>query len=219
MSTALQICANAYRQANVDQDLTAFSTSAEYPYNIAQDLLNEVINEINRAGDLYCLEASQTLTYSPGTYTYDLSSAGLSIDPRKVTSVERTGTSQPGELKPCNAKTFRYYYRQSAVQTMAPTHYTIYNQLLEFNTIPDQDYTIKVYYYQTLAPVTTTTATFPLPPEDEDVLRQGVYAMLLQRLGRPDFATAFQLFQATLKSMKAETKRSSALPQVMPAAF
>lgn len=218
MSTALQICANAYRQANQDQTLSSFSTSQEFPYNIAMDLLNEVVAELNRYGDLWFMQTETDLTYGSGVYAWDLST--INVDPRRVFRVRITANNQYGEIYPVNWRTFEQLYRRAAsVTTAVPTKYAIFNDTLETNTIQDQDYGLKVQHFKDIPPVTATSDTFNIPEADEDVLRQGVYALLIQRVGRPDFATAWQMFQNTAGKMRADVKKSSSLPSVMPAAF
>lgn len=217
MSDAITICAEAYRQANLDQELTSFSTSQEFPYNNALGILRHVVREMNRLGNYWFTETSTNLSYSAGVYQYSFSTLG--IDPRRITEIRRSAADYLGVLEPLNYKQFQKKYRGSAIQTTMPSAFSKYGDTLEFNVIPDQDYEIKVFHFNDIPLPTATDSTFPIPEDDEDVLIDGVYAYLLQRMGRPDFMEAYQVFSKKAKDLLADMKQDQGMSHQMPSNF
>lgn len=216
MSTALQIAAKAYSKANMDQTLSSFSMT-EWPYSIAMDLLNEVIAEMNNFGNLYFLETATALTYASNTYSYTLSS--YSIDPRRIIRLRRTATNI-GNLHFMNHEAFQGVYRgESTITTGTPEYWTLFGSTLETNVSQDQDYSLKVYHYKDMPAIAATSDTLLVPERDEYVVVEGVYALLLQVIGRQDFTTAYSLFQSKCSQLRAASDKSSFAPRVMPAAF
>lgn len=217
-STALQIVASAYKQANMDQTLSSFSMS-DFPYNIAMDLLNTVIQEMNREGRYWFTETSATLTYSAGVYQYAYSSIGSGVDPKSILRIRKEATDHKQELTQMNWRAFQECFRRDAVQTTEPTHWAKYGTQLELNCIPDQDYTIKVYHLRDMPLVSAVSDTLLCQEADEDVFREGVYAYLLNRLSRPDADKAYQFYWKKVQSLLADMKQDVGMPRQMPAAF
>jgi hypothetical protein len=215
MINALSICQSAYRQANIDQTLSDFSITQDFPYNIALDLLNTVIQDVNRQGNFWFTQASTVI--APVSASLDLSP--FNIDPKKVIRVRREISNDQGELIPVNWRTFQHNFRQGSIPTSRPTIWSRFNQTIQLNVIPDKNYQLTVYYYQDIPLVSQTTDNIVFPLSDSDVLREGVYAYLLLRLGRSDFGTAYQLYQSKLKTLLANQKQDTSLPNQLPANF
>lgn len=216
MATALEIAAAAYRQANLDQDLSSFSMT-DFPYSIALDLFNTVIREMNRKGRYWFAESTANLTYSVGVYQYTY--ASLSVDPNAILRIRKEATDKWEELTQMNWRKFQEYYRRSAIQTTEPKYWSKYNGQIELNCIPDQDYTIKVYHLRDLPLIAATTDTLLCQVSDEDVFQEGIYAYLLNRLSRADWITAYQTYINKVDSLLADMKEDVGLPRQMPAAF
>jgi hypothetical protein len=217
MSTAVELCAAAYRLANLDQELTSFATTQEFPYNNALYFLNAVIQEMNRLGAYWFTETTTNLTYSPGVYQYNLSA--LNIDPQKILRVRRESVTQAGELEQWNWRRFQQTYRRSALLTTVPSVFSKYGGHLELNCIPDQDYTLKVYHLRDMPKLSATTDTLLIPDADEDVIIDGVHAKLLQAMGRPDWGNYYTQFIEKSRSLLADMKQDMGLPRQMPANF
>ena len=217
-STALQIAASAYAQANMDQTLTSFSMS-DFPYNVAKDLLNTVIQEMNRMGRYWFTETSATLSYSGGVYQYTYSSIASNLDPKGILRLRKELVDHKQELVQVNWRAFQERYRRDAVQTAEPLYWAKFGSQLELNTIPDQDYTIKVYYLRDMPLVTSSGDYLLCQDTDEDVFREGVYAYLLNRLGRPDWEKAYQIFRDKASDLLADMRQDVGLARQMPASF
>lgn len=217
MSTAVEIVAEAYRRANMDKALTSFSTSQEFPYDISLDLLNKVLKSMNRMGNYWFSTTTTALPYSVGVATVDLGT--LSIDPKRIFEVRRTLTNYWGKMDQIQWSQFQRWYRQATTPTQTPYRYSILNDTLEYDAIPDQDYSIKAYHFKDMPVVTATTDTLLVPVEDEDIISDGVRAMLLQAIGRPDFREVLSLWTEDVKNLLADMKQSQGLPTQMPAAF
>ena len=217
-TSALDICESAYRQANLDQTLSSFSMT-DFPYSIAQDLLNTVIQEMNRKGAYWFTETSADLTYSGGVYQYTFSSVASDLDPKRILRLRKESTNHKQELIQMNWRRFQERYRRDAVQTGEPLHWAKYGNSLELSTIPDQDYTIKVYYLRDMPLVTATTDTLLCQVGDEDVFREGVYAYLLDRLGRPDAQAKMAAYLNKVGDLLADMKQDSGIALQIPAAF
>ena len=217
-STALQIAASAYAQANMDQTLTSFSMS-DFPYNVAKDLLNTVIQEMNRMGRYWFTETSATLSYSGGVYQYTYSSIASNLDPKGILRLRKELVDHKQELVQVNWRAFQERYRRDAVQTAEPLYWAKFGNQLELNAIPDQDYTIKVYYLRDMPLVTSASENLLCQDTDEDVFREGVYAYLLNRLGRPDWEKAYQIFRDKASDLLADMRQDVGLARQMPASF
>lgn len=217
MSTALEIAADAYRLCKLDQELTSFDATLEFPYKLAKTLFNEVIREMNRKGHFSFTATSTALTYSAGVYTYDLSALG--IDPKAIRVIRMEATDQWGELTPVNHITFMRRYRMAAIPTQKPVAYTKYADTLELNAKPDQDYSIVIYHYQDLPLIASATDTLLCQASDEDVFQKGIQAYLLKAIGRDDWQAQYQIYMQRLSDLLADTKKDTALPTRMPRAF
>lgn len=217
-NTALTIAADAYRECNLDSELTSFSTTQEFPYKNALTYINDVVAEMNRKGNLYFTETETALSYGVGTSSWDLSS--LNIDPRRVFRVRRTATNYEADLQAMNYQMFQNRFRINGTPTATmPRFYSRYANTLYINAAQDQDYSLKVYHFKDMPAVTTTSDTFLLPERDEDVLRTGIKARVLQGIGRDDWQAVYQIFQDKLADMLVSVKEDSALATVRPAAF
>lgn len=216
MSTALQVLNFAYRKANLDE-ITTFSTSLEFPANIAQDVINTAIREMNRWGSYWFMETDTALSYSVGIYQYTLSS--LEIDPKRIISVRRTLTNYAGYLTQYQHNRFVKLFRFSATQTSIPTGFTKFGGVLELNTIPDRDYALKVKHYKDLPLVTTALQALVIPESDEDVLGDLCYAYLLQSMGKPDYVQAYEIAKMKAQSLLATMQEDAGIPLQMPAHF
>lgn len=214
--TALELAADVYKQANLDQTLSSFSMT-EFPYNVALSLLNETLCDLNRQSRYWFAETSTTLTYSPGVYTYSLTT--LNIDPKGILRIVREASGFQGELTQINEYEFWKRYRQSSIITDMPQYWRKYGSTIELNSIPDQNYSLRVYYLQDLPLIASTTDTFLVPDTDSDILKDGLYAYLLQRIGRPDWQIAYQAWVLKVKSLTAGQKQDVGIARQMPAAF
>lgn len=212
-STALQLAASAYKQANQDQDLTSFSMT-DYPYNIAKDLFNTVIQEMNRWGRYWFAETQTALTYSNGVYQYNCTSLG--IDPKGILRIRKEATDHYGELTQMNKRRFQQLFRRSTISTGEPCYWTKYAGVIELNSIPDQDYSLQIYYLRDLPLITSDSDTLLCQETDEDVFREGAYAYLLQRLGRADWQTVYQMYQSKAMSLLANMKQDDGQPTQFP---
>lgn len=216
MSTAVQIITEAYRHHNLDE-VTTFSTSLEFPYNIAKDVLNSVIREMNRVGPFWFTETETSLTYSAGVISYTLSSNN--IDPNRVIQVRKTATNYWGALSQYEYNQFLDKFRKTSVTTTQPSAWAKFGDTLYLDVYPDQDYTIKVLHFRDLPVVNATTDTFLIPERDEDILIDNCYQMLGYRLGKWDVGTALQAIAAKTRPLLANMKQDSGLARQMPAAF
>jgi hypothetical protein len=333
MTTAIGIVDAAYRQANMDQVPSSFSTTQEFPYNIALDILNTTLQEVNRASRFWFEESSQVLTYPwnvvilgdtrtsnwaltgvcqsnatanyagetvtlnniivndqycwftvstsgaidlyqdinginliasgvapaslPGTCTltaqngsgvygtvivasgsaetigtvalrfvptlqnsYNLGTvASVVIDPHNVTRLRRESLSYEGEVHELNYRAFQKKCRYSTPSIQTPRRWSKFDNFLYLDVYPDQDYTLTLYYYQDIPQVVNTTDTLVVPIKYEDIVREGVYAYLAQRVGRPDAMAAYELYTRKLEKLVADTKKDTGLPNQWPAAF
>jgi hypothetical protein len=215
-TTGLAVCNSAFKQAQLDQELTSFGIS-EFPYNCALDILNDVLREISKTGAFWFLKKEQFLPYQVNTSTYNLAYLANIIDPKRIVSLART-KEQKGTLQQINDELMREL-RNTNLETGVPTRYALFNQTLWLNAIPEKDYGLLLVHYDDMPLIVTETDNLPLPDDDIDTVIAGVYAYLLQRLGRGDFGTAYQLYDRKLKRLLRETRRNYGLPQALPALF
>jgi hypothetical protein len=216
MSTALEICASAYREANMDQTLSSFSLQ-DFPYSLAKGLLNKVIAEMNRAGKYWFTETATALVYSPGISSYNMTT--LKIDPKAITRVVKTLNNGSVVMTPLNYSDFMRRYPASTIQTNEPNYYSRYNNIIYLNSVPDKNYGITVYHLADMGKIVSETDTLPCPESDEDVFQDGVYAYLLNRLGRADAKAAWDAWQLKVSNLLADVYNDAAMPTQMPAAF
>lgn len=216
MSTALQVIAAAYRSLN-ETEPTSFLTTQSFPLNIAIDVLNQVISEMNRMGNLYFTETKTALTYGVGTYQYAMSTLG--IDPRRIRYIRRELTNYQGNLEQKDWSDFQDYYRRSALQTTTPNAWSKYGDTLELNTIPDQDYSLQVYHFKDMPQATATGDTFLLPVGDEDILKFNCKMWLGAALGRWAEDYAITLMKAKTEPLLVAMKTDAGIPRQMPKAF
>lgn len=215
-STAIDIVTEAYRHHNLNE-VTVFSSSLEFPYNIAKDIINTVIREMNRLGAYWFTETQTSLTYGVGVYQYSLSA--LEIDPGKILRIRKEATDKWGELTPWNWADFQRQYRRSAMTTAEPTAFSHFGNTLELNTIPDQDYSLVLYHLKDMPLVVDATDLFMIPERDEDVLIDACFQMLGYKIGRWDYGTALNAMAVKVSPLLADMKKSRSMPTQMPAAF
>lgn len=217
-STALQIVAQAYRQHNLTEP-TSFASGQEFPLNIALDVLNKVIREMNRLGNLFFMESTIQLLFSVGVNTYDLSTSSYLVDPKRIRYIRKELANHQQELTEYNKRDFLFRYRRSALQTVEPTAFTKYGNVLELDTIPDQDYQITVYHFKEMPLVVNTTDTFLIPERDEDVLIDACANWLAAKIGKMDDGSAMQLIRASITPFLVQIKSDAGMAKQMPAAF
>lgn len=215
-STAIQIITEAYRKHNLDE-VASFSTSQEYPFNIAEDVLNDVIRFANRLGSYWFTETKTALAYSGGTYTYSFNT--LAVDPKRIRYIWKEATNYWGELEQKNKRDFMNLYRRAAVQTTNPTAWTKYGDTLELNTIPDQDYSLYVYHFKDMPVVSATSDTFLIPERDEDILIQSCYHKLAAYIGKITHDQAEGQIKFLFMPFLADMKQDSGRPLQLPASF
>lgn len=221
MSTAIELLKTAYRDHNLDEP-TTFSTTAEFPYNIAKDLINEVVSEFNRLGNFWFAKTKTQLTYSPSTYTYDLSS--LDINPTRIEYIRRESSTSPGELIQYEYRSFQRRYRTSTVPSGMPSAFAIFNASLELNTSPDGDYSIYCYHFKDMPAITATTDSqsggqILVPTEYEDLISRSCYFLLGYKIGKWSQEQAYQDLEMKAKPFLVASKSNAGLPQRLPAAF
>lgn len=216
MTTAVNLVSEAYRKHNL-KEVTSFSTTQEFPYKLSINVINDTLKLMNRLGSYWFTETSTTLPYSAGVYTYTLSDRN--IDPKRILYVRTEATDHWGELKQYNKRDFLRRYRKASVTTTKPSAWTKYGGTLELNTIPDQDYSIKVYHFQDLQPIQSTSDTTLIPEEDEDVLVAAMFEMLGYYMGKQKFQEAEIAIQQRVKPLLADMKQDAGLPLQRPAAF
>lgn len=217
MSTALEICQTAYRKANLGSPLQAFGTSQAHPFNLAIDLINTVIMDINRGGRLYFLRAQVSLPYSASVSSYNLTT--YSVDPRKITQLRRASVSF-GKVDPMEWEAFQRLYRSAdTIASGPPSHYAIFNNTLELSHSPDQDYSLELTYTKETSKVTGESDTLDLPENDEDVLHYGILAYLTQDMGRADAQENYAFYQKRLGQFYKDSKGRSDMAIVRPRGF
>lgn len=215
-STAIQLVTEAYRRHNLDE-VTSFSTSLEHPYNLAKDVLNQVIREINRTGSFWFMETATSLPYSVGVYQYTLSSYG--INEKKILRIRREASNYWGKLKQVKWDDFQTLYRSSAMTSGQPTVCSKFGGVLELNVVPDQDYSLKVSHYKDMDIISATTDTLSMPEDSEDIVIEGCYQYLGYLIGRWDLAAALGGIQAKVKPFLVDINQDAGIPTQMPAAF
>jgi hypothetical protein len=213
MITALEICAAACKQANLDKPLTSLSEGQEFPYGIAKQLLNSVIQEINRKTNFSFAHASQTITVTTSQYNIEL----LGIDPKKIVQLVNTATGQA--LTQLSFKKLKLQANPASLLQTGPTHWAKQHTLLWFNTTPSTPQLLRIDYYKELALVVLDTDGTDFADFDSDILIEGVLAYLLQRLGRDDFQVVYQLYQEKLRTLLINQKQDAGLAMQMPANF
>lgn len=221
MSTAIQLLAHAYRDHSLDIPST-YDTTLEYPMNLAQGIMNEVILDLNKMGNFWFNRTKTSLTYSGGTYTYSFTTIG--VNPARIEYVRKEATNYWGELKPYEYRQFLEQFRMSAVVTTQPQYYSKFNDTLELDSIPDQDYSIKVYHFKDMPQTTLTTDSYStgvllIPTEYEDLYRIGCYLYLGYKIGKWPYDEAYLGLKVKAQPFLVVTTNDSAIPQQFPAAF
>lgn len=217
MTTAVELMSNVFMRANFESTLSSFSTSQSFPYNMALSCLNRAVDELNSYGRYRFMVGVEDLTYSVGDNTYSLSTLG--IDAEGITQVERNLEGYAGNLDSCALPFFRARYRRAATQTAMPTAWTDYGDVLEFNTIPDQDYEIKVWHIPVISRKSATSDVIEIPERYQFVLSDMAYAWLLETVGRQDFAEKYSLATKSAKTMLTNDHTLRSRPIQMPRAF
>lgn len=218
MTTALALMQRVFRRAQMNS-LGSFSTTQNFPANIALDVLQRSVEDLNSRGRYEFMLTSTALTYGAGVYTYTMSSVNDGLSGEAITVVELTASGHQGELTSMEVQQFRRYYRRSDVLTTKPVAWTDYGDTLELSSIPDQDYSMKVWFYDLIEKPTATTDVLNIPPRYEFVLDDMAYAYLLEALGREDFPTKYQMADSQARKFVGNTQKKRSRPRVMPGAF
>ena len=219
MTTALELCKNAYAETNPGQDLTSFSQQ-DWPYSLALGYLNKVISEMNVYSYKF-MQKDTLLPYSPGTFIYDLSALG--IDPGTITKVQ-TNTSDGlainiAKVVPINYDDYTSYYPSSLLQNIQPRFYATYGDDLYLNNAPQLDYQVHVYHLAEIPQMVSENDIFPVPMKYQHIFQDGVKCNLLMDLSRGDGLQKYQIWQSKIKDMAAKVETDYALPTQLPRAF
>lgn len=218
MTTALELMQRVFRRAQM-QTLGAFGTSQQFPKNIALDMLQRAVEDLNSRGRYEFMLTSVNLTYSAGVYTYTMSSVNSNLSGEAITKIETTLLGQEAELESMEVQQFRRYYRRGEIETTKPVAWTDYGDTLEFSTKPDQDYTIKVWFYDLISKPTAAADVLDIPSRYEFVLDDMAYAYLLEAIGREDHLVKYQMADKQANTFVANAQRKRSRPVVMPASF
>jgi hypothetical protein len=218
MTTALAFMQRVFRRAQMNP-FTSFATSQSFPANIALDVLQRAVEELNSRGRYEFMLTSVDLAYSVGVYEYTMSTVAADLNGEGITKIELTESNFETELISMEVQQFRNIYRRSAILTVKPVAWTDYGDTLELNSIPNQDYGIKVWYYALISKPTLVTDDIDVPERYEGVLEDMAYAYLLEALGREDFSLKYQLADKQANKFVANTSKKRSRANVMPRAF
>jgi len=216
-SSAIQIMAQVYRQLNLTEP-TSFASGQEFPLNIALDVLNKVIREMNRLGNLWFMETTTKLHYTANVGTYNLPGA-YAVDPHRIRYIRKEDPLHVGELREYNKRDFLRLFRSRSVPTGEPSAFTKYGGILELDVIPQQDYQITVYHFCDMPLVKNPTDTFLIPERDEDILIENCAHLLSARIGKCDAMTALQLIRLNTQPFLIQMKSDAGKAYQMPALF
>lgn len=222
MSTAIQLLQMAYRDHNLEAP-SAFSTTTEFPLNIAQDLINEVIQELNKMGNFWFCRTKTAFAYTANVYTYNLGT--LEINPNRIEYVRRDSTTlSGGELIQYEYRMFQRLFRGTTIPSGIPGKYSIFNDTIEFDIKPDADYSIFCYHFKDMPYITATTdsqstGAILVPTQYEDLIRQGCYYFLGSKIGKWDHDKALLDLKYKAQPFLIVVKSNSGIPTRMPAAF
>lgn len=218
MTTALELMQRVFRRAQMST-LSSFSTSQNFPNNIALDVLQRAVEELNSRGRYEFMLTSAALSYSVGVYSYTISNVSADLDGEGITKIELTANNHQGELTSMEVQQFRNLYRRSSLLTTKPVAWTDYGDTLELNCIPDQDYSMRVWYYATITKPAATTDVLDVPTRYEGVLEDMAYAYLLEALGREDAMAKYQMADRQANKFVANTQKKRSRANIMPRAF
>jgi hypothetical protein len=191
--TLLQLAADAYRQCNLDTELTNFDTNQPFPFHLAPTLFQQVFDSLNQMGgfDFMMTETTLPTPASSPFNTWALDT--LSVVPGRVVQVECVvANTRRHRLIPLPWPLFRQRFETTLDQqppvNQPPTHWTIQGTLLKvgpMNMTTSSTQLSLVALHQALiqCPLTPST-TAPVPPGYEGILAQGLLGLLLERLGR-----------------------------------
>lgn len=216
MTTAFNIVKKAYRGLNLIEPVTL--SDFYFPQNIAVDIINEVISNVNRFGRFWFTETRTPLVYTSGVYQYNLPSLGIA--PNRINYVRAESfTNGAFELERVSDYTFRKLYRSSSIVTGMPTAYMIFNSTFELSAIPNTDYSIAIYHNIDIPRITTTSDSFPIPDVSDDVLIECCDAILGQKIGKYTNSEALSKINALFAPFLVKEKTDTALPSSRPPAF
>lgn len=217
MATALDIASTAYRRANLDQPLSSWFQQ-DFPFNVARDLMNLVIQEMNSLGRYWFTETYSSLMYTPGVNEWNFSS--FQSDPKGILRIRKEANGYKGELTEVNYRYFQERFRRDDVLiTGEPRYWAKYANSFVLDTIPDQNYNLVVYHLRDMPEIVENVDTLLCQDADNHVFQEGVYAYLLKTLQRPDWDAAYATYIAKVNNLLADTKKDLGLPRQMPAAF
>ena len=215
MANAIQILAEAYRQLNLAEPVNFLDT--QFPGKISKDIINKVIRETNRLGNLWFMETETLLPYISGQAQIDLSSIG--IDPNRIRYIRKTVNSITTELYPQEYRLFQQYFRTSSLVTRMPSYYSKFGKYMYFDSIPDQNYAITVYHFTDMPLVTSPNDTFLIPERDEDIFIDSCSAVLSARIGKITEAEAIGLIKIKMSPFLVQIKSDLSTAKQMPASF
>lgn len=221
MSTALAILNVAYQDHNLDT-LSSFDSSLEFPYNLAKNILNEVIRDLNRLGNYWFCETKTNIPYYLSTYAYSF--RALEIDPKRIKYIRRDALNYQGELQQMNYRDFQKTYRLSSVSTGSPSTWSKYGDTLELNVVPDRDYSLFAYHYQDMPLITVTTdsqstGSILVPEADEDLLERGCYQYLGYKIGKWAYQQALEEIYTKARPFLVSVDEDAGIARQMPANF
>ncbi len=213
--TALELCKSAYRTANLEGELSGFSTVYDWPYSLALDAINDTLRELNRLGSFDFMRREVSLPYEASTYQYDLEALGVS--PQRIDNLFEKDTGRLIDQVEWTA--FVKAYRRQAVSIGQVVAYAKQGNSLELNAIPESDKELTLWYFADLPLVTSADQILPWPESHEDVLVLGIRKYILLSMGRSEANDLFALFEKGASSLLVEIKKDRGIPRVMPRAF
>ena len=86
----------------------------------------------------------------------------------------------------------------SMLDAYRPTHYTTWEQVLEFNTPPDQAYTAEVFYYFEMDPLDSTNTSNELLARAPDIYLYGALAQTATFLHEDERVTVWETLVTTM---------------------
>lgn len=212
--TALQLCQQAYREANMSEALSTLSPNQCFPYNIAMDCLNDVLRDLNRMGSFWFMETKTPLVYSVGVHEYNLMSLG--IDPLRISQVRDNQGAQLGQM---HERNFSKRFRTGVLNTARPTVFSKFANTLSLNVIPDEDYGLVAVHYDDIPLVIGDGDFVAVPEEDEDIVVKGILASILMKMDRSASVPEYTLFKKLAEGWLVEVKQDFGLPAVRPRLF
>lgn len=217
MATALDICAAAYRRANLDQPLSSWFQQ-DFPFNVARDIMNLVIQEMNSKGHYWFTETYSSLMYTPGVNEWSFTS--FQSDPKGILRIRKELPGYKGELIESNFRNFQQRWRvDSTIASGEPRYWSKFGNSFQLDTIPDKDYNLVVYHLRDMPDIVENVDALLCQDADNHVFQEGCYAYLLKTLQRPDWDSAYAAYISKVNNILAEMNKDVGIPRQMPAMF